>query len=75
MHIYQKLATVCVLMTALLWSNVLIAKDKPIRALMITGGCCHEYSTQKRILSDGISARGRPSIPFGPTGQPHRKAP
>lgn len=30
---------------------------KPIRALMICGGCCHDYTNQKRILSEGISAR------------------
>ncbi len=30
---------------------------KPIRALLITGGCCHDYTRQKRILSEGISAR------------------
>jgi len=29
----------------------------PIRALMITGGCCHDYEAQKKILSEGISAR------------------
>lgn len=34
------------------------AKDvKPIRALMITGGCCHDYTNQKRILAEGISKR------------------
>jgi len=32
-------------------------KIKPIKALMITGGCCHEYDKQKFILSQGISAR------------------
>jgi uncharacterized protein len=30
---------------------------QPLRALMITGGCCHDYENQKRILSEGISAR------------------
>lgn len=30
---------------------------KPIRALMVCGGCCHDYTNQKRILSEGISAR------------------
>ncbi|MHC5540294.1 ThuA domain-containing protein, partial [Singulisphaera rosea] len=30
---------------------------KPIRALLITGGCCHDYTKQKTILSEGISAR------------------
>ena len=24
---------------------------------MITGGCCHDYEKQKKILSEGISAR------------------
>ncbi|MCP4811920.1 MAG: ThuA domain-containing protein, partial [Planctomycetaceae bacterium] len=33
------------------------AQEKPIRALLITGGCCHDYSRQKLILSRGISAR------------------
>ncbi len=32
-------------------------QEKPIRALLITGGCCHDYSRQKLILSRGISAR------------------
>ncbi|MBL6707481.1 MAG: discoidin domain-containing protein [Planctomycetaceae bacterium] len=31
--------------------------DKPIRALLVTGGCCHDYARQKLILSRGISAR------------------
>jgi uncharacterized protein len=33
------------------------AEVKPIRALMVTGGCCHDYEHQKTILSEGISAR------------------
>ena len=33
------------------------AQEKPIRALLITGGCCHDYARQKRILTRGISAR------------------
>ncbi len=30
---------------------------KPIRALMVCGGCCHDYAGQKKVLSEGISAR------------------
>lgn len=30
---------------------------KPIHALMVTGGCCHDYAHQKIILSEGISKR------------------
>ena len=33
------------------------ASDKPIQALLVTGGCCHDYARQKLILSRGISAR------------------
>lgn len=30
---------------------------KPLRALLITGGCCHDYEAQKVIITKGISAR------------------
>jgi len=30
---------------------------KALRALLVCGGCCHDYTNQKRILSEGISAR------------------
>lgn len=33
------------------------AAAKPLRALLITGGCCHDYINQKVILSKGISER------------------
>ena len=30
---------------------------KPLKALLVCGGCCHDYPNQKHILSEGISAR------------------
>ncbi len=30
---------------------------KPIRALLVIGGCCHDYVTQKDLLTKGVSAR------------------
>lgn len=33
------------------------AETKPLRALLVCGGCCHDYEKQKRILSEGISQR------------------
>ncbi len=30
---------------------------KPLRVLLITGGCCHDYPAQKDILKKGIEAR------------------
>ena len=29
----------------------------PLKALLVCGGCCHDYEQQKKILSDGIAAR------------------
>src|SRR5262245_32344532 len=33
------------------------AEPKPLRALLITGGCCHEYAKQKDVLKNGLEAR------------------
>ncbi len=33
----------------------------PLRALLVTGGCCHDYQNQKSILTQGISARANVS--------------
>jgi hypothetical protein len=30
---------------------------KPLRILLITGGCCHDYAKQKDILKQGLEAR------------------
>jgi putative membrane-bound dehydrogenase-like protein len=30
---------------------------KPLRALLITGGCCHDYTTQKQLIKEGLEAR------------------
>jgi hypothetical protein len=31
--------------------------SKPLRALLITGGCCHDYAKQKDILKQGLERR------------------
>jgi uncharacterized protein len=33
------------------------AETKPLHALLVTGGCCHDYESQKKIISQGISSR------------------
>lgn len=33
------------------------ADAKPLRVLLITGGCCHDYAKQKDILKQGLEAR------------------
>ncbi len=49
------LASTCLLCTAP--ANALAADPKPIRALLVLGGCCHDYETQKDLLSRGLSER------------------
>lgn len=47
--------------TAILGSAALCisatAETKPLKALLITGGCCHDYKTQKDLLKEGIESR------------------
>lgn len=35
---------------------------KPLRALLITGGCCHDYGHQKKILKEGLEARANVQV-------------
>ena len=34
-----------------------VQAEKPLKALLIAGGCCHDYKAQKDILKKGIEAR------------------
>jgi type 1 glutamine amidotransferase len=35
---------------------------KPLRALLVIGGCCHDYKTQKETLAQGIAHRAHVEI-------------
>lgn len=35
---------------------------KPLRALLIAGGCCHDYAKQKDILKEGIEKRANVKV-------------
>jgi type 1 glutamine amidotransferase len=59
-----------------LTSTTLPAEDNspPVRALLVIGGCCHDYAKQKGILTKGVSARAnvRWTIAYDPdTGTKH----
>ena len=41
----------------LLATAVQAAEIKPLRVLLVTGGCCHDYAKQKDILKQGLEAR------------------
>lgn len=36
------------------------AKGKPIRALLVTGGCCHDYPRQVQLITEGLEQRVGP---------------
>ena len=46
-----------ILASLLLTSVNLIAAPAPLRVLLITGGCCHQYGPQKDVLKKGIESR------------------
>jgi type 1 glutamine amidotransferase len=53
---------------------MLAEDDKPIRALLVLGGCCHDYKKQQELLTTGISARANVqwAIAYDPdTGTKH----
>jgi hypothetical protein len=35
---------------------------KPLRLLLVTGGCCHDYAVQKDILKKGLEARANVTV-------------
>ncbi len=38
------------------------AKIKPVRALLVLGGCCHDYKAQMDLLAKGISERAHVEV-------------
>jgi len=38
------------------------APPKPLRALLVIGGCCHDYAKQKEILKAGLEARANVTV-------------
>jgi type 1 glutamine amidotransferase len=54
---FRTTAALALLTVALLGLARAADEPKPIRALLVIGGCCHEYDKQKDLLTKGISAR------------------
>lgn len=64
--------TLCSLL--LIHQNVRADEQKPIRAMLITGGCCHDYAKQKEILKEGIEARSHVKVELVHTDDRSTKA-
>ncbi|SKB02728.1 putative membrane-bound dehydrogenase domain-containing protein [Prosthecobacter debontii] len=51
------------LLTAFFLSAALAhAEIKPLKALLVAGGCCHDYAKQHEILSQGIQSRANVQV-------------
>jgi Trehalose utilisation len=46
-----------ILASVALTSGLIAADPAPLKVLLITGGCCHDYKTQKDIIKSGLEAR------------------
>ena len=53
----MKLRTLLALAALVGLTSTLAADQKPLRVLVVAGGCCHDYATQKEVLKKGIEAR------------------
>jgi len=53
----MKLSSIAAFLASTLLITTGIHAQAPLKVLMVTGGCCHDYETQKGILAEGISAR------------------
>jgi hypothetical protein len=53
----MKLIPSLLLCVGLFTASAHAESPKPIRILLITGGCCHDYAKQKDILKEGIEKR------------------
>jgi type 1 glutamine amidotransferase len=72
----RKFFPLTLLTAAMLALSPIRAADepKPIRALLVIGGCCHDYKAQKDLLTRGISSRANVewTIAYDPdTGTKH----
>ncbi|MHC4879890.1 MAG: ThuA domain-containing protein, partial [Planctomycetota bacterium] len=59
MRIFTLITVLCSFIPALYAAD---APPERIRVLLITGGCCHDYTAQKDILKKGLEARAHVDV-------------
>lgn len=55
-------AVCAALLVLLAQSVVLAAPPKPLKVLIVCGGCCHDYNTQKELLAKGMMERAHVDV-------------
>lgn len=54
----KRLVLALLAVTAIPFAGAAPAASTPVRALLITGGCCHDYELQSKALTDGSKQYG-----------------
>lgn len=64
MQFIRSLSLVTTLVTVLVSNSVAHAEapSRPLRVLLVAGGCCHDYAAQTGILEKGIESRVRSDV-------------
>ena len=57
MHPFLRSSLTALALTALASLPATAATPKPLKVLLVTGGCCHDYVTQKDLLKRGLEQR------------------
>ncbi|MFM7603601.1 MAG: discoidin domain-containing protein [Prosthecobacter sp.] len=52
----------CFILTLLLAPFSVLLAAKPLKALLITGGCCHDYAKQHEVIAKGIQCRANVQV-------------
>ena len=72
---FLKLLSVSAVFCLLARSASAAVAPEPLRVLLITGGCCHDYAKQKDILKTGLEARANLVVTQIHTGDGSTKPP
>ena len=43
-------------------TSLVLAAEKPLKALLIAGGCCHDYAKQHEVIAKGIQSRANVQV-------------
>ena len=70
----KRLVAACCVALLSLSSLTSAADPKPIKAMLITGGCCHDYAKQKELLKAGLEARAHVTVDLVHTADGSTKA-
>lgn len=74
-HMNKAIWIVTLTAAASLAMNSFAENPKPIRALLVTGGCCHDYEKQKDILKHGLESRANITVDIAYSPDATTKAP